>query len=132
MSQEGKITRGQWLALMAALLGWGFDGFEMGVMPVAARPVLQDLLRSTLSSLIREDAEELIRRWNAVLASSFLFGAAIGGFLFGWLGDRIGRVRAMAAAVLTYALLTGAGGFARNPYQLAASRFLAALGMGGE
>ncbi|HEY8506223.1 MAG TPA: hypothetical protein VIL46_16670, partial [Gemmataceae bacterium] len=38
------VTRGQWMALIAALLGWMFDGFEMGIFPMVARPALIDLL----------------------------------------------------------------------------------------
>src|SRR5436190_22394486 len=98
---EARITRGQWLTLAAALLGWSFDGFEMGVFPIVARPALRELLGGTLAQLdagvpsaAGSPAEELIRRWNAVLAAVFLFGASAGGLLFGWLGDRVGRVRA--------------------------------------
>jgi MFS transporter, SHS family, sialic acid transporter len=120
-----RVSRGQWLTLTAALLGWAFDGFEMGVFPIVARPALHDLLGSHVD-------EETIRQWYAVLAAAFLFGASIGGFLFGWLGDRIGRVRAMTISVFTYALLTGACGLAQSPSQLAVLRFLAATGMGGE
>ena len=39
-----RISRGQWLTLTAALLGWAFDGFEMGVFPIVARPAIHDLL----------------------------------------------------------------------------------------
>ncbi len=70
--------------------------------------------------------------WNSGLAASFLFGAALGGWVFGWLGDRLGRVRAMVFSVLTYASFTGLCGLAQNPWQLAGLRFLASLGMGGE
>jgi len=52
--------------------------------------------------------------------------------LFGWLGDRIGRVRAMVVSVLLYSLLTGASALAQSATQLAMLRFVAALGMGGE
>src|SRR6185369_11845555 len=55
-----------------------------------------------------------------------------GGVLFGWLGDRIGRVRAMALSVLTYALFTGLCGIAGTPIQVGVLRFIASLGMGGE
>jgi MFS transporter, SHS family, sialic acid transporter len=116
------ITRGQWLTLTAALLGWLFDGFEMGVVPIVARPALRELLGSAGGA----PPEELVRQWNAVLTAAFLFGASAGGWLFGWLGDRVGRVRALAASILTYSLLTGACALARTPGQLAA------LGMGGE
>src|SRR5580704_15234628 len=88
------ITRGQWLTLAAALLGWAFDGFEMGVFPVVARPALRDLLGG-------DAPEEAVRQWNAILSAAFLFGASAGGWLFGWLGDRLGRVRAMTLSVLT-------------------------------
>src|SRR3954467_7171988 len=107
-----RITRGQWLPLAAALLGWSFDGFEMGVFPIVARPALRDLLAAGV-------AEEAVRQWNAILAAAVLFGAALGGWLFGWLGDRVGRVRAMVVSVLTYALLTGLSAAAASPWQLA-------------
>src|SRR4029434_6660838 len=55
-----------------------------------------------------------------------------GGVVFGWLGDRIGRVRAMTLSVLTYAVFTGLCGFAGEPWQVGVLRFIAALGMGGE
>src|SRR5262249_56229546 len=61
-----------------------------------------------------------------------LVGAATGGVLFGWLGDRVGRVRAMTLSVLTYSVFTGAGGLAAEAWQLGLLRFIAALGMGGE
>ncbi|MFL5329487.1 MAG: MFS transporter [Gemmataceae bacterium] len=113
------------LTLLAALLGWSFDGIEMGLVPVIARPALSQLLGPGTS-------EELIRQWNGTLAIAFLLGAAIGGVFFGWLGDRIGRVRAMALAVLAYSGLTGLSALAATPAQLAWLRFAAALGMGGE
>jgi len=50
----------------------------------------------------------------------------------GWLGDRVGRVRAMTWSVLAYSLFTGLNYFARQPGELAVFRFLSALGMGGE
>ena len=36
--------RGRWMALTAALLGWMFDGLEMGLFPQVARPALRELL----------------------------------------------------------------------------------------
>jgi MFS family permease len=62
----------------------------------------------------------------------FLLGAAAGGLAFGWLGDRMGRVRAMTLSILTYSLFTGLGYFALEPWHLGTCRFVAALGMGGE
>jgi MFS transporter, SHS family, sialic acid transporter len=115
-------TFGKWMALTAALLGWLFDGLEMGLFPLTARSALLDL----------GIAESDFLTWLGTITAFFLVGAATGGVLFGWLGDRIGRVRAMMLSVLTYALVSGLGGFATSAWQIGILRFVAALGMGGE
>jgi SHS family sialic acid transporter-like MFS transporter len=124
-----RIRRGQGMALAAALLGWMFDGFEQGVFGVVGHPALSDVLQLHQPGGASEGA---IGAWNARIAASFLVGAALGGWLFGWLGDWLGRVRAMVLCVLTYACFTALGGLAQRAWQLAALRFLASLGMGGE
>jgi MFS family permease len=116
------------MALLAALLGWMFDGFEMGIFPLLARPALKDILGLTENAA----ADVAVGLWMGRITAAFLVGAAVGGWTFGWLGDRVGRVRAMIFSVLTYALFTGLCGLAQTPWQLALLRFLAALGMGGE
>src|SRR5438552_3240179 len=119
------VTRGQWMALAAALLGWMFDGLEQGLFPLVARPALRDLLGESIS-------DGTVGRWFGVATAAFLVGAATGGVLFGWLGDRLGRVRAMTLSVLTYALFSGLCGIARSAEQIVVLRFFSALGMGGE
>jgi MFS transporter, SHS family, sialic acid transporter len=114
----------RWMALTAALLGWMFDGLEMGLFPLVARPALTELLGNP--------GDEVIGRWFGVATAGFLVGAATGGVLFGWLGDRLGRVRALTLSVLTYALFSGLCGVATAAWQIAALRFVSALGMGGE
>lgn len=117
---------GRWMALMAALLGWMFDGAEMGMFSMVGRDAIKDMLAS------KNPTEDEVGRIFGIIIAVFLVGAAAGGVLFGWLGDRIGRVKAMSLSVLVYALLTGLCGFARTPVELGILRFLASLGMGGE
>ncbi len=112
---------GKWMALTAALLGWLFDGLEMGLFPLIQKPALDELVGPDQRTL-----------WMGIMTSFFLVGAATGGVLFGWLGDRIGRVRSMMLSVLTYALVSGLCGFATEAWQIGILRFVAALGMGGE
>jgi len=109
---------------MAAFLGWLLDGFELGLFPVVARPALQDMLGQGL--------EGGVGLWMGRITAAFLVGAALGGIVFGWLGDRIGRVKAMSWSILCYSLFSAAGYFATEPVHLAVFRFVAALGMGGE
>lgn len=120
-------ARGIWMALFAALLGWMFDGFEIGMFPLVGPSALDELLGSevVLNPAIKSE-------WFGVIMSVFLVGAATGGVVFGWLGDRVGRVRAMSLSILTYAIFTGLCGFAGEAWHIAVLRFIASLGMGGE
>jgi MFS family permease len=116
------------MALVAAFLGWLFDGFEMGLFPLIGKPALHDLLPGT--------TDIVQGQWFTVIIAVFLVGAATGGVLFGWLGDKMGRVKAMTFAIFTYAIFTGLCGFVPNGEKgamlFAVLRFVASLGMGGE
>lgn len=117
-------NRGKWMALVAAILGWLFDGFEIGMFPLTGPPALKELLAGQDQS-VRD-------QWFGVITAVFLVGAATGGVLFGWLGDRIGRVRSMSLSIFTYAVFTGLCGVATEAWHIAVLRFIASLGMGGE
>jgi MFS family permease len=123
-SAQDSARRTQWLVLAAAFLGWMFDGLEMGIFPVVARPALQELLGTS--------GDGAVGQWMSYITALFLLGAAGGGLVFGWLGDKVGRVRAMTASILIYSLFTGCCYFVSAPWHLGLFRFLAALGMGGE
>ena len=113
------------LTLAAAVLGWMFDGFEMGIFPLIGQTALKEMLSGAASP-------DEANKWFGAIIAVFLVGAASGGVLFGWLGDKMGRVRAMALSIFTYAIFTGLCGFATEPWHIALLRFVAALGMGGE
>jgi len=119
------------LTLAAAFLGWMFDGMEMGIFPIVARPALAAMGKA--SGLAPGPMlEGFVQDWMGDITALFLLGAAAGGLVFGWLGDKIGRVRAMTASILCYSLFAGFSYFAQAPWQLGVFRFLGALGMGGE
>ena len=128
MHPGGHTTQRQLLlTLLAAFLGWLFDGMEMGIFPLVARPALQQMQAASAI-----EGEGFVQQWMGMITALFLLGAAVGGLLFGWLGDKIGRVRAMTLSILCYSLFAGLSYFAQAPWQLGALRFLGALGMGGE
>jgi MFS family permease len=112
--------------LLAAFLGWLFDGFEMGLFPIVGRPALQSMFHG------EGNVDAFVGQWMGIITALFLVGAALGGLIFGYLGDRIGRVRAMSLSILTYSICTGLGYFAQEPWHLGLFRVIAALGMGGE
>jgi MFS family permease len=101
-----------------------FDGMEMGLYSWAIPPALKELFHTADSKAIGP--------YIGVTVALFLVGMSVGGVVFGWLGDRIGRVRTMIITVAVYAVFTGLSGFSRTFAQLAACRFLGAMGLGGE
>lgn len=131
MTTNQSEGRGRQLVLLAAFLGWMFDGMEMGIFPLVAAPALEGMAK--VQGLVAADAITSFKQhWMGMVTAIFLLGAAAGGLIFGWLGDRIGRVKAMTASILCYSLFTGMCYFATEPWHLAGLRFVAALGMGGE
>jgi MFS transporter, SHS family, sialic acid transporter len=77
---------------------------------------------------VRKKVESL---WFSWYNAAFLFGAAAGGLVFGWMGDRLGRVRAMGASIFCFSFFSGLGYFATAPEQLLVLRVLSGLGVGG-
>ena len=114
---------GRILVLATAFLGWLFAGSIMVIIPLAGRSATIDFLGPG------HEAE--VGNWFARYICAFLLGAAAGGLLFGYLGDRIGRARAMGLSILCYSLLTGLTYFVTSPEQLTVMRFLACMGVGG-
>ena len=110
--------------LSAAFLGLLFDGFELGLMPVASRSVTQSLLGTNYTEVDNV-------RWFARFTAALMLGAAVGGSLLGNLGDRIGRARAMGVSVLIYSIFAGLGAFVTSCNEMLALRFLVGLGVGG-
>src|ERR1700678_2683471 len=93
-------TRRNLTALAAAFLGWMFDGLEMGIFPLVARPALQQM-QASLGAMADLN---FVGNWMGIVTAAYLVGSALGGILFGWLGDRLGRGRAMSIRILCYSL----------------------------
>ena len=44
ITPDNPSGKGKWMALAAALLGWMFDGAEMGIFSLVGRPAIKDLM----------------------------------------------------------------------------------------
>jgi MFS family permease len=104
-------------ALLAASVGWMFDGFDIMIYSMVLTAVLAEF--------------GISKTMGGVLGSLTLLASAVGGVLFGTLADRRGRRIGIVASVLTYSVFTAACGLAQTVWQLAICRFLLGLGMGG-
>jgi MFS family permease len=124
-SPQPQLTRGQRLhVLAAAFLAWTYAGLGIALFVLIHRPMMLDLLGPGAD-------ERAVTRWFAWYQAAFLFGAAAGGWLFGWVGDRFGRTKALGASVLCQSAFTLAGYPAESPELLLVLRFLGCLGIGG-
>ena len=123
------ITRYQWLVLLAAWLGWGFDVFDALLFNYVAPNCIPALLHLPVGSAEARIATQL---WTGVITSLLLLGWAAGGVLFGTICDRFGRMRTLMFTMLLYAVGTAACAAATNLWMLAIFRVVASLGIGGE
>src|SRR5260221_1089635 len=121
-----RLTRPQLKSGIAAWLGWMFDGLDMHLYTLVAAPFVALLLGGLATT------DPAVGKYASIIQGAFLLGWALGGGLFGFIGDRFGRSRALSLTVLTYAAFTGLSFFAETWWQLMIFRFLAALGIGGE
>jgi MFS family permease len=119
------VSPQQWRSGIAAWLGWTFDGLELHLYTLVATPFVAELLNV-------DAKDDAVGYYSSLIQGAFLLGWALGGGLFGWIGDRLGRSHTLVLTILTYALFTGGSYFAARWWHLLIFRFLAALGIGGE
>ncbi len=105
-------------ALLAAAAGWMLDAMDV-------------LLYAFVLDHVRAEFA-LDDRASGLLLAMPLAASAVGGVLFGWIADRIGRTRALMASIVVYSIATFACGLVTSVWQLAAARLVVGLGMGGE
>ena len=74
----------------------------------------------------------ITRTESGALGTAALLASALGGWVAGWLADRIGRVRTLQIAIAWFAAFSFLSGLAQNFEQLFAARALLGLGFGGE
>jgi MFS family permease len=123
------MNRYQWTVLFAAWLGWGFDVFDGLLFNYVAPNCIPTLLGLAIGS---PDASAATFKWTGILTTMLLIGWGVGGILFGWVADRIGRTRTLMLTMLVYSLGTAACAVAQNLPMLVAFRLVASLGIGGE
>lgn len=123
------LSRYQWTVLLAAWLGWGFDVFDGLLFNYVAPNCVPTLLGLPIGS---PEAKSVTLYWTGLLTSVLLLGWAVGGVLFGWICDHIGRLRTLMLTMLLYAIGTAACAGANNIWMLMVFRLIASLGIGGE
>jgi AAHS family 4-hydroxybenzoate transporter-like MFS transporter len=110
----------RWFVVRLVLVSWlvtFFDGYDMNVIAFSA-PYMKETYALDTSML-------------SYVFSSGIAGTFFGGFLFGFLGDRIGRRPTIIAATSLFGVLTLLLAAASNYWQFLILRFLNGLALGG-
>ncbi len=113
-----RVTSAERRSLVAGGLGWMLDAMDVMLYSLVLAHLMRDLGMS--------------KSTGGLLNSLTLLASAVGGLLFGFLADRVGRTRALMLSILVYSAASGACGLSETVVQLAIFRFLLGLGMGGE
>jgi MFS family permease len=119
----------QWIVILAAWLGWGFDVFDGLLFNYVAPNCVPTLLGLEFGSAAAKSAT---LEWTGILTSVLLIGWAVGGVIFGKVADRIGRTKTLLLTMLLYSVGTAACAFAPNIWALMLFRIISSLGIGGE
>lgn len=96
-SPTSRFTTTQWLVCIIASIGFLFDTYELLMTPLVGVPAIAELLQVPPNN-------PLVTVWTGrMLWMSALCGGVFG-LLGGWLIDRFGRKRIMAASIFVYSL----------------------------
>jgi MFS family permease len=113
-----KVTPAERYSLYAGGLGWMLDAFDVMLYSMVLAHLMNDFAMDKAT--------------GGFLNSLTLFASALGGLLFGFIADRIGRRRSLMASILVYSVASFACGLSTTVVMLAVFRFVLGLGMGGE
>jgi MFS family permease len=100
-----KFTTTTWLIIVIASIGFLFDTYELLMTPLVAAPAIAELLKVPLNNpMVTDWVGKLL--WIAALCGGVF------GLLGGWLVDRFGRKKIMAASIFMYSLSPFCAAFA--------------------
>ena len=100
-----------------AFAAWIFDFYDLILYSFLLVPVAREL--------------HLTRAQSSLALGTSLLMTALGGIIFGFLGDRLGRKPMIATTVAIYGIGTALCGFSHTLAQLILYRSITGLGMGG-
>ncbi|MBD2704525.1 MFS transporter [Spirosoma sp. BT702] len=119
-----ETLRADWIAFSLCSLSYLLGGTASTLMATFLPVAIPELLGKSVSETQLGDV-------GAYISAAFLYGWMAGGLLFGMVGDRIGRTRAVAFVTFLYGVAMLFTVFAPNWPMLLLYRFLTGAGVGG-
>lgn len=124
MNQKNKISnKSIILGIVVSALGFFVDLYDIMALSATAK--------SSLNSLGITEKPDL-EKHTASLQNLQMLGMLIGGFLWGVIGDKFGRLKVLFGSIILYSIFTLLNAFVTNTTQYGICRFLEGLGLAGE
>lgn len=111
-----------WLAIIASALGFFVDLYDIMILSVVRK--------SSLLAVGVPEAELLSK--GVSLINVQMAGMLLGGFIWGIIGDKMGRLSVLFGSIVLYSSATFANAYAPNFEIYLLLRFLAGVGLAGE
>jgi putative MFS transporter len=123
MTETGsKNNKNLWLIILVASLGYFVDIYDLVIFSIVRVESFKDI--GIPESAMRTKGEFVINMQMA--------GLLIGGFIWGMIGDKYGRLKVLFGSILLYSLGNIANGFVQDINTYAIIRFIAGIGLAGE
>ena len=111
-------TKDQWMAWIAAWLGWTLDAFDFTVFLLIIKPIADEFQVPTTEV--------------AIVFTLTLWMRLVGAVASGWLADRVGRKLPLMISIFWYSICNFIAGFSPTFMFLLVFRTLLGIGMGAE
>ena len=130
------MSRYHWIVLIIASMSWMFDCMDQRFFNIVREPAMRSLLygrevNAPDAPALTPEQKTTVGFYGRVATGMVLLGWAVGGFFFGLLGDRIGRIKTMMITISIYAGFTGLSALSVAWWDFIIYRFLMGLGIGG-
>ncbi len=140
------VPRHAWLAVVFAATGYFVDIYDLVLFGVVRRESLEALGVGAAPAATSGPFGALALQWDivtgaaagnleqcgAALFSAQMLGLLLGGFLWGILGDRRGRLSVLLGSILLYSLANVGNAFVTGVPMYAVCRLVAGIGLAGE
>jgi MFS family permease len=105
--ERKKFTATEWLIVLIAIIGFAFDTYELLMLPLIIGPALAEVLQVPPNN-------PLVTQWVGNMLWITALCGGIFGLLGGWLTDRFGRKKVLAASILVYSFSPVLAAFSPN------------------
>lgn len=110
------------MPVIIGALGFYVDIYDLLLFSIVRKPSLQQIGLT----------EDQILNEGELIISLQMLGLMLGGFFWGILGDKKGRLSVLFGSILLYSLANIVNGFVTTPLQYSITRFIAGVGLAGE